>query len=36
MHFLKKSLKISIDNITYTLYNKSTLKEEVKHHERIN
>jgi len=29
MH-LKKSFKISLDNITYTLYNKSTLKEEVK------
>nr|DAN50028.1 MAG TPA: hypothetical protein [Caudoviricetes sp.] len=25
-----KSFKISIDNITYTLYNKDTLKEEIK------
>lgn len=39
MQFLKKfkkSFKISIDNITYTLYNESTLRKEVTHHERIN
>lgn len=30
MQFFKKNFKISIDFITYTLYNKGILKEEVK------
>ena len=35
MHFLK-SFKKTVDIITHTLYNRSTIKEEVKNHERIN